>query len=286
MTRFPDADARTERYSAKAGISRQEIRVFGVPQTPASVLKPRLHSRAGSGTAIPVKTHLVAPFVFAALLLSALAARGAADEPAAPAKPKPFEKEILAFETADAANPPKPGGVLFVGSSSIRMWTTLADDFPGVPVINRGFGGSRIAHSTAYADRIVIPYKPRTVVFYAGDNDIAGGLSPERVLADYKAFVDKVHAALPDTRVLFISIKPSNARWKLVDKIREANKLVKAYSESSDKLGFIDIFPQMLGEDGKPRAELLREDGLHMTRAGYEIWRDAVKPLLKSDAVP
>ena len=176
-------------------------------------------------------------------------------------KPAPFENEIQAFEQSDSASPPPKDAVLFVGSSSIRMWTTLADDFPGVPVLNRGFGGSKIAHSTKYADRIVIPCNPKTIVFYAGDNDIAGGRSPEQVLADYKAFVEKIRAALPDTRILFISIKPSIARWKLVDQIREANRLVKAFSESSDKLGFIDIFPQMLGSDGKPRADFSARTG-------------------------
>ena len=237
-----------------------------------------LRRTARTGTAFVVKHHPLA-IAFATVLLASLAcpAPAAAQEPA---KPPPFEKEILAFEAADAKSPPAPGGVLFVGSSSIRLWTTLADDFPGVPVLNRGFGGSKIAHSTRYADRIVIPYKPKTIVFYAGDNDIAGGLAPQQVLADYKAFVAKVHAALPDTRILFISIKPSVARWKLVEQMREANRLVKAFSEASDKLGFIDIFPLMLGTDGKPRPELLRKDGLHLTPAGYEIWREAVKPHL------
>jgi lysophospholipase L1-like esterase len=204
----------------------------------------------------------------------------AADAP----KPPPFDKEIRAFEEADAKSPPETGGVLFVGSSSIRLWTTLAEDFPGVKTINRGFGGSQIAHSTRYAERIVIPYQPRTIVFYAGDNDIAGGASPEKVLADYKAFVGKVHAALPETRILFISIKPSIKRWALVDKMREANRLVKEFTQASpDKLGFIDIFDAMLGADGKPRAELLREDGLHLTPAGYAVWRDAVKPHLTAN---
>jgi lysophospholipase L1-like esterase len=226
-----------------------------------------------------VKTHL-APFAFVCVLLSAFVARAADDKPASKPTAPPFDREIRAFEAADKDKPPAPGGVLFVGSSSIRLWTTLADDFPGVPVINRGFGGSKIADSTRYADRIVIPYQPKTIVFYAGDNDIAGGKKPDRVLADYKAFVEKVHASLPNTRILFISIKPSIKRWALIDAIREANQLVKDFSVSSDKLGYIDIVPQMLGPDGKPRAELLREDGLHMTRAGYEIWRDAVKPRL------
>lgn len=196
-----------------------------------------------------------------------------------PADPN-FEKAISAFEAADAKSPPAPGGVVFVGSSSIRMWKTLAEDFPGTNAINRGFGGSKIRHSVLHAHRIVTPYKPRAVVLYAGDNDIAGGLTPQQVLADYKEFVAKVREKLPDTPIYFISIKPSIARWKLVDKIREANRLVKEFSESEKHLGFVDIFDAMLGEDGKPRPELLLKDGLHMTPAGYEIWRDAVKPVI------
>ena len=215
------------------------------------------------------------------MVCGTVARAGAADD--RPAAPAPFEKEILAFEKADAQSPPEKGGVLFVGSSSIRLWTTLAEDFPGVKTINRGFGGSQIAHSTRYADRIVIPYQPKTIVFYAGDNDIADGKSPEKVLADYKAFVEKVHGALPETRILFISIKPSIKRWTLVDKMREANRLIKDYTQNSEKLGFIDIFDAMLGADGTPRTELLREDGLHLTPAGYEVWREAVKEHLKAN---
>jgi lysophospholipase L1-like esterase len=198
------------------------------------------------------------------------------------AKAPPFDAEIRAFEAADAKSPPAPGGVLFVGSSSIRLWKTLAEDFPGVPVINRGFGGSQIPHSTRYADRIVLPYKPKTIVFYAGDNDIAAGRKPEQVLADFKAFAAKVHDSLPDTPIYFISIKPSLKRWKLVDQIREANRLVKELADSSGgKIGYVDVFTPMLGSDGKPRPELLGPDGLHMTRQGYELWRDTISPLLR-----
>src|ERR1700722_7316573 len=124
-----------------------------------------------------------------------------------------WEPEIHAFEMHDQTNPPPQNAVLFVGSSTIRKWTTLAKDFPGVQVINRGFGGSRIADSTALAERIIFPYEPRTIVFYAGDNDLAEGRTPEQVAADYQAFVQTVRARLPETRIAFISIKPSPIRW-------------------------------------------------------------------------
>ena len=205
-----------------------------------------------------------------------------ADNPPPPAPADaPFEDEIRAFEAADAKRPPAPGGVLFVGSSSIRLWTTLAKDFPDLPVINRGFGGSQIADSTRYAGRIVLPYKPRTIVLYAGDNDIAAGKSPDDVAADFKAFVETVRAALPESRILFISIKPSIARWKLIDEIRRANHLVREHTESDDKLGYLDIFTPMLGDDGKPRADLLEPDGLHVNEKGYALWREVIAPKLK-----
>ena len=214
------------------------------------------------------------------LMIAALAASVLSTAAPAQMQGAPFAGEIAAFEAADARAMPAKGGILFLGSSSIRLWTDLARDFPGLPVINRGFGGSKIADSVRYADRIVIPYAPRTIVFYAGDNDIADGRSPEQVLADFEALVAKIRARLPETRILFIAIKPSIARWRLIDRIRDANRLVKDYAAADPRLGFVDIFPAMLGPDGKPRPELLGEDGLHMTRAGYAVWREKVAAAL------
>jgi lysophospholipase L1-like esterase len=206
--------------------------------------------------------------------------------PAPVEKQPPFAAEIAAFEARDAQAKPAKGGILFLGSSTIRMWTDLSHDFPGLHVINRGFGGSTIPDSVRYADRIVIPYAPKTVVFYAGDNDLGAGHSPEAVLADFQALVAKVHAKLPTTRILFVSIKPSLSRWQLIEGIRTANTLVRDYVATDPRLGYIDIVPQMLGRDGKPRPELYREDGLHMTRAGYDIWRTAVTKALKARPLP
>lgn len=214
-------------------------------------------------------TRLLAPFA-AALLLAAAPA---------PQDDK-FEPEIAAFEAADAQARPAPGGVVFLGSSSIRMWD-LATDFPDVRAVNRGFGGSHIAHSVRYLNRIVLPQRPATIVFYAGDNDLQDGRTPQAVLADFKALTKKVHASLPQTRVLFISIKPSVARWTLIASIREANALVRAYTTTDKRLGYVDIEPAMLGANGKPRPELFIADGLHLSRAGYDIWRDAVGAQLK-----
>jgi len=184
----------------------------------------------------------------------------------------PFEKEIAAFEAADKKATPPKDAVLFVGSSTIRIWTTLTEDFPKLIVINRGFGGSQIADSVRYADRIIISYHPRRIVLYAGDNDLAAGKSPEQVLHDFAELVDKVHAALPGVPISFISIKPSIAREKLMTQILDANRLIESYAKTHKDVDYIDIVPVMIDGNGKPRKELFRADGLHMSRKGYELW--------------
>jgi lysophospholipase L1-like esterase len=187
-----------------------------------------------------------------------------------------WEEELSAFDAADRQNPPPPGGVVFAGSSSIRMWEDLAEDFPGVPVLNRGFGGSQTSDLLRHLDRVVLRYRPRLVLIYEGDNDLNAGKSPEEVLADFRAVVERIHRELPETRIGFISIKPSPSRWELEPKMREANDLVRSYTETDPLLFYVDVHTPMLGADGRPRPELYREDQLHMTRAGYEIWREAI----------
>jgi len=197
-----------------------------------------------------------------------------------PKKEGRWEKAMQAFEKRDAQNPPPKGEIVFIGSSSIVGWN-LPKYFPGLKVVNRGFGGSAIADSVEHADRILIPLAPRIVVFYAGDNDIAGGKSPEQVLEDFKAFVKKVHDKLPKTRIIYIGIKPSIARWKLVEKMRKANQLIADYIKGDERLRFVDVDKPMIGEDGMPRKELFVKDGLHLSPAGYELWTSLVLPFLK-----
>jgi len=195
--------------------------------------------------------------------------------------PSQWEPDIERFEAQDRANPPRPGSIVFVGSSSIRKWATLDRDFSGLPVLNRGFGGSEIGDVVQFADRIVVPYKPPVVVFYAGDNDLAAGKSPARVLHDFRTFVATMHRELPATRVVFVSIKPSLARWNIVDKFREANQLIRDYARTDDRLVYVDVFTPMLDASGQPRRELFLEDGLHMTPAGYAIWRELIAPVIR-----
>jgi lysophospholipase L1-like esterase len=196
--------------------------------------------------------------------------------------PDRWEPTIRKFEEADKVAPPPQNGIVFIGASSIVRWN-LAESFPelGPRAINRGFGGSLAADSTRYADRIVIPYKPQKVVFYAGDNDVQAQRTPEQIAGDFAAFEKKVHAALPATEIIFISIKPSIRRWAWIEQIKSANALVKQYCASHPHLAFVDIVPQMIGPDGKPIKELLVEDGLHMTPAGYKVWNAALKGLLQ-----
>ncbi|HEX3533217.1 MAG TPA: SGNH/GDSL hydrolase family protein [Gemmatimonadaceae bacterium] len=195
--------------------------------------------------------------------------------------PSQWEPDIAQFEAQDRASPPPLGSIVFVGSSSIRMWTTLDRDFPGVPVLNRGFGGSEAGDVAQFAERIVVPYKPPVVVFYAGDNDLAAGKTPAQVLASFKSFVAIMHRDLPRTHIVFVSIKPSLARWNIVDKMRAANQLVRDYVGTDDRLTYVDVFTPMLDASGQPRRELYLEDGLHMTPAGYAIWRALIAPVIK-----
>ena len=192
-----------------------------------------------------------------------------------------FEKDIQRFEKRDAQQLPPENAILFVGSSSILMWK-LENYFPDLEVINRGFGGSVIADSIHFAERIVIPYKPRVIVFYAGDNDIDRGVTPEQVFEDYQTFVKKARKALPEVRIVYIAIKPSIARWKLVDKMREANQSIRDFTKKRDFLEFVDIDTPMIGGDGKPRPELFIEDGLHLSHEGYVLWTSLVKPHLET----
>ena len=191
-----------------------------------------------------------------------------------------WEADMQRFEAADAQSPPPRGGVLFIGSSSIRFWDTLAQDFPGVPVINRGFGGSELRDSTWYADRIIVPYAPRQILIYAGDNDLNAGRTPQQLRADFIAFVERVRRDLPKAKIAYISNKPSPSRAQLLPVQRAANTLIAAEAK---RLGvdYIDIFTPMLDASGQPDESLFIEDRLHMNRAGYVIWQRAIAPYLE-----
>ncbi|MDA7870740.1 SGNH/GDSL hydrolase family protein [bacterium] len=187
---------------------------------------------------------------------------------------------IAKFEAADKEKMPPKNAILFVGSSSIRLWN-LSKSFPNLITINRGFGGSQLADSVQFIDRIILNYDPQSIVMYAGDNDIKAGKSPQRVFADFAEFVAIVRKKLPAAKIHYVAIKPSISRWQLVTQMRKTNGLIESYCNSDELLFFVDIDKPMLGTDQKPRPELFAKDGLHLNVAGYVLWNKVLKESLR-----
>jgi len=191
-----------------------------------------------------------------------------------------WEETIRTFEDWDKKNSFPPDAVLFVGSSSIRLWPTR-ECFGRFDVINRGFGGSQISDFVYFAERIVLPYKPKIIVFYAGDNDIAGGKTAKRVFEDYKKFIGLVQKQLPTTRIIFISIKPSGSRWSLWNVMKDANKMIEDFSQKDDRLYYLDAATTLLDSNSQPNDELFLSDRLHLNDKGYQIWTKLLTPVIK-----
>jgi lysophospholipase L1-like esterase len=191
-----------------------------------------------------------------------------------------WEKEIKAFESSDRTNPPPKHCLLFTGSSTVRKWTTLAQDFPGQPVVNRGVGGSEVVDITHFADRIVFPYEPKMIFFRCGGNDIANGKSPEQVFADFKEFVALVRTKLPDTEIVFMSWSPTIARLGNRSKEATYNKLVKEFVKENPHMQYCDMTDLPLDKDGNVRPELFQSDKLHFNAAGNRLMAERVRPFL------
>jgi lysophospholipase L1-like esterase len=188
--------------------------------------------------------------------------------------PSPWEHSIRAFEARDRRRAPVPGSIVFVGSSSFTLWSSLEEDMALLPVVNRGFGGALIDDVVRYADRIVAPYHPAAVVLFAGTNDIAGArpASAQYVAERFDAFVARVRLAVPDALIFYVAITPSRARWSLWPVAMEANRLIEARVRADAGLRFIDLNRFLLGSDGTPDLEFYRRDGLHPNKSGYRIW--------------
>lgn len=234
-------------------------------------------------------THPIRSLLFLAALLSLAPEAFSQATVAAPAWPKPkptshdysrWEKTIAAFEEEDKRNPPPKGAVLFVGSSTIVRWKTLAADFPGTTVLNRGFGGNQIKDSTHFAERMIFPYEPKAIFLRAGGNDISAGWPAADVFADFKAFVAKMRSRFPGIPIAYIGLSPTIKRWEQVDEGNRLNDLIKSYCEGQEGLTFIECRETTLGPDGKPRPELFVGDNLHFSPAGYKILAEAVRPHL------
>lgn len=191
-----------------------------------------------------------------------------------------WEPEVAAYEKSDRTNPPPKHAVLFTGSSTIRLWTTLADDFPGKPVINRGFGGTEIVDATHFADRLIFPHEPKAIFLRAGVNDIHDGKTPAEILADFQDFVAVVHARLPETDIWFIGLCPTISRWSEAAANRELDRRVEDYARHAVRVHYIDAWSMSLDAEGQPRPELFRADKLHFSAAGYKLLADRVRPFV------
>ena len=192
-----------------------------------------------------------------------------------------WRESLDGFAALDREHAPAAGGIVFVGSSSIRLWNDLEREFGTQGIVKRGFGGSRMSDCARYVAQLVLPYKPRMVVVYAGDNDLAEGGTPRGVLESYQSFVRQVHEALPDTRIAYLSIKPSPSREAFMPAAIQANELIENYSKTDAQLDYIDIYTKMLDAQGRPRGDLFLGDSLHLNAAGYAIWKAAIADHLR-----
>lgn len=197
-------------------------------------------------------------------------------------QPPAFWNEIVAFKKADTANPPIANPILFVGSSSFTKWKDVNNYFPGYPIINRGFGGSTLVDVIRYAYDVILPYKPKEIVIYCGENDLAysDAVTAQDVFNRFKTLFGMIRTNLPEVPVYYVAIKPSPSRVRLIDKVKEANKLISGYLKKQKKAGFINVFDAMLDEKGQPRPELFVSDMLHMKPEGYAIWQKIIQPYL------
>jgi len=193
----------------------------------------------------------------------------------------PFANDILRFKKQDSIVPPVKNAILFVGSSSFAKWKDVADYFPGYIIVNRGFGGSTMLDVIRYAYDIIVPYQPKQVFIYAGDNDLAEGASVAEVVTRLKTLFQLIRINVPNATMDYISIKPSPSRENLMPKMKEANKQIEAFLKTQKNTGFINVFSPMLNADGKPKPEIFVEDRLHMNADGYAIWKKTILPYLK-----
>ena len=212
-----------------------------------------------------------------ALLLIWLAASAAAQYP----DPERFQGAIDAFLAAEASAGVPRGAIVAVGSSSMRGWHgRISADLAPLTIVKRGFGGSNMADVRHYVEELVLRHEPRAVLLYEGDNDVALGATPDQILAHFDAIAAAIHERLAETRLYVLAVKPSSARWHLWETMAATNARLASRAEDDPRLTFIDIATPMLNESGAPRPHLFVADKLHMSAAGYDVWRAAVRPVL------
>src|SRR5271170_7047769 len=197
------------------------------------------------------------------------------------AQAQDWEPSIHKFEEQDKVHPPKLGSIVFTGSSSIARWETLAEEMKPLDVLNRGFGGSQYSDLIQYVKRIVIAYHPRAVVIYEGDNDLApeSSKTPDSVARDARTLVQTIRAALPETQIYLISIKPSKSRLSAWPRMQAANRMIQDFARTQQHVQYVDVASAMFDPKGNLRADLFVADGLHPTAKCYALWASIIKPL-------
>ena len=195
---------------------------------------------------------------------------------------QPFAGEIRAFKKQDSVSFPAPHSILFIGSSSFRMWKDINEYFLGYPIINRGFGGSTLPDLIRYEDDIIFPYQPKQIVIYCGDNDIAASdtVTAAIVFDRFKKLFTDIRKKLPAVSIVYVSIKPSASRWTMKDRMLQANDKIRKFLKKRKHTGFVNVWKHMLGPDGKPWDALFLKDYLHMNADGYAIWKKLIEPHL------
>ncbi len=196
---------------------------------------------------------------------------------------QPFYDEIQNFKKQDSINPPPQHAILFVGSSSFNLWKDVQTYFPNYTIINRGFGGSSLTDVIRYANDIIFPYHPKEIVIYCGENDLAASdtVSVQTVFDRFKTLFEIIRSKLHNEKIVYVSIKPSPSREKLMPEMEEANQLIKEFLEREKHTAFVDVYHLMLTEEYKPIPDIFRDDSLHMNAKGYAIWQKAIEPFLK-----
>ena len=221
-------------------------------------------------------------YCFLILIIFGIASCGGGGDNQDTGDPTRFEGEIENFERRDKVSPPPAGGVVVIGSSSIRLWTGIYRDLQPITIVRRGFGGSTMYDALYYLDRIVLPYAPRSVVIYEGDNDIAYGTTPELITEDFINIVTELKAHNAEIRIYFISIKPSLSRWTLWDKMHKTNAMIKALADNDVSIVYIDVATEMLNEKGEPNVDLFQADLLHLNANGYALWKRILQDTMVS----
>ena len=194
----------------------------------------------------------------------------------------PFQDEIAAFKKQDSIQPPPKGAILFVGSSSFRKWTDVQQYFPDYPIVNRGFGGSAFPDLLQYTGDIIFPYEPKQIVIYCGDNDLASSDAVTSLVV-YKRFLQLyqvIRSRMKTVDILYVSIKPSPSREKLMPLMEQANQLIANFLHTQSHAAFADVYHPMLKPDGRPMDDLFLDDKLHMNPKGYAIWQKVIQPFL------